>query len=166
MLGMRALLVALGLVQALLPKAVVQQIEAVPSTSTSTVARGAAVTLWVDVTPKPNIHVYATDKYGFTPLALVTSRQPNVTLGTVKYPTPEAGISPGSDMLIPMYSKPFRLTQTATISSSAKPGEVITIAGVVKYEACNDRLCFPATSLPLTWAVTVRSEERRVGKGG
>src|SRR5262245_42699286 len=153
---MRVLLLALGLAQALLPKPTIQQIEAVPSTSAATVARGATVTLWVDVTPKPNIHVYATDKYGFTPLALMLSRQPNVTLGQVKYPTPEAGISPGTDMLIPMYSKPFRLAQTATISPSAKPGDVITIAGAVKYEACNDRLCFPATSLPITWAVTVK----------
>jgi hypothetical protein len=59
-------------------------------------------------------------------------------------------------MLIPMYSKPFRLTQTATLSPSVKSGDVITISGAVNYEACNDRLCFPATSLPVTWVVTVK----------
>lgn len=154
---MQALFAGLLLLQSLLLKTeTLQHIEAVASVSAETVAKGGTVTLWADVTPKPNIHVYATDKYGFTPVSLVFGAQPRVTLGTVKYPTPEGGISPGTDTLIPMYTKPFRLTQTATVSPSAKSGDLITISGAVNYEACNDRLCFPATSLPITWAVKVK----------
>jgi cytochrome c biogenesis DsbD-like protein len=154
---MHALFAGFLLLQSLLFKTeTLQHIDVVPSVSAATVAKGGTVTLWADVTPKPNIHVYATDKYGFSPVSLVFGVQPRVTFGKVKYPTPEGGLSPGTDMLIPMYSKPFRLTQTATLSPSAKSGDVITISGAVNYEACNDRLCFPATSFPVTWVVTVK----------
>ena len=154
---MLALLLAFAILQSLLPKpGTLQHIDVIASVSAETVAKGGAVTLWAEVMPKANIHVYATEKYGFTPVSLVFGAQPRLTFGTVKYPTPEAGISPGTDILIPMYTKPFRLTQTVTLSPSAKSGDLITISGAVNYEACNDRLCFPATSLPVTWVVTVK----------
>ena len=155
---MRQVLLALFFSQSLLlPKpSTIQHIDVATSANSATVAKGSMVTLWADVTPKPNIHVYATDKYGFSPVALVMAKQSQVAFGALKYSPPEAGISPGTDALIPMYSKPFRITQSATVSASAKSGEVITIAGTVNYEACNDRLCFPAASLPVTWTVTVK----------
>ena len=154
---MRQVLLALFVAQSLiLPKdGALQQISVDASPSASTVAKGGTVSLWADVTPKPKIHVYATDKYGFTPLALTFRPQASLTFGTAKYPIPEVGISPGTDMLIPMYTKPFRLTQTVTISSTAKPGPM-TIVGTINYESCNDTLCFPATKLPVTWTVTVK----------
>jgi hypothetical protein len=155
---MRSVLVALALAQALLPKPTVQQIAAIPSTSAATVAKGDAVTLWADVTPNKNMHVYATDKQGFRPLSLVVAPQPRIAIGKVTYPPAEQGFTPGIDMMvsIPMYTKPFRVAQTVTISPSAKSGDVVTIAGAINYQACDDRLCYPATSLPVTWAVTVK----------
>ena len=157
MFFMRPVLIALLFAQSLLaPKdSTPQQIDVDAAPSAATVAKGGTVTLWADVTPKPKIHVYATDKFGFTPLALTFKPQPGLTFGTVKYPPSEIGISPGTDMPIPMYAKPFRLSQTVTISSTAKSGP-LTIAGTINYESCNDRLCFPATSLPVTWTVKVK----------
>src|SRR5262249_31613575 len=155
---MRALLLALVFAQSLLPKSSVQQIAVMPSTSTATAAKGETLTLWADVTPNKNIHVYATDKQGFTPLSLKVVPQPGIAIGKVTYPPAETGFTPGIDMMvpIPMYTKPFRVAQAITISSSAKSGDTLTIAGAINYQACDDRLCFPATALPVTWAVTVK----------
>jgi hypothetical protein len=154
---MRAFLVALALAQTLLPKpSTLQHITVDPSTSAATVAKGSVVTLLADVVPKPNIHVYATDKYGFTPVSLVVASQPHISVGKVKYPLPEAGITPGTDTLIPMFTKQFRLEAPVTIAPSAKSGETLTIAGAINYQACNETLCFPTTSLPVTWTVTVK----------
>ena len=155
---MRSVLVAVALAQTLLPKPTVQQIAAVASTSAATVEKGGAVTLWADVTPNKNMHVYATDKQGFTPLSLVIAKEPRIAIGKVAYPPAETGFTPGIDMMIPipMYTKPFRVTQPITITPSAKSGDVLTIAGAINYQACDDRLCYPATSLPVTWAVTVK----------
>lgn len=155
---MRAFILALAFLQTLLPKSSVQQIAVTASTSTPTVAKGGAVALWADITPNKNIHVYATDKQGFTPLALKVVPQPGIGVGKVTYPPAAAGLTPGIDMAIPlpMYTKPFRVTQAITISPSAKSGDVLTIAGAINYQACDDRLCYPATSMPVTWTVTVK----------
>jgi Disulphide bond corrector protein DsbC len=155
---MRAFLLALAFAQSLLPKSSVQQIAVMPSTSAGTVAKGGEVTLWADVTPNKNIHVYATDKQGFTPLSLKVAPQPRIGIGKVTYPPAEAGLTPGIDTLIPipMYTKPFRVAQAITIAPSAKSGDVLTIAGAINYQACDDRLCYPATSMPVTWSVKVK----------
>jgi cytochrome c biogenesis DsbD-like protein len=154
---MRSVCIALALAQTLLPKpSTLQHITVDPSTSAATVAKGGVVTLLADIVPKPKIHVYATDKGGFTPVSMVVASQPSISVGKVKYPTPEAGITPGTDTLIPMFTKPFRLEAPVTIAPSAKSGETLTIAGAINYQACNETLCFPMTSLPVTWTVTVK----------
>jgi hypothetical protein len=144
--------------QGLLPKSSVQQIAAIPSTSAATAAKGETLTLWADVTPNKNIHVYATDKQGFTPLSLKVVPQPAIAIGKVTYPPAEQGFTPGIDMMVPlpMYTKPFRVAQPITIAPSAKSGDVLTIAGAINYQACDDRLCYPATAFPVTWVVTVK----------
>jgi cytochrome c biogenesis DsbD-like protein len=157
MLFMRVFLIALVFAQTLLPKpTTLQHIAVEPSTSAATVEKGGVVTLWADVTPKPNIHVYASNKQGFTPVTLAIGAQPRITIGKTTYPNPELAITPGTDALIPMYSKSFRLAQTITIAPSAKSGDVLTIAGAINYQACNETLCFPVTSLPVTWALKVK----------
>jgi hypothetical protein len=154
---MRSVLFALALAQTLAPKpSTLQHITVNPSTNTAVVAKGGAVALWADVTPKTNIHVYATDQDGLTPLRLVVTPRLNVTFGKVKYPPAEMSVSAGATVPVPVYRKPFRVAQPITVGASAKPGEVLTIAGVINYQACDDRLCYPAASLPVMWTVTVK----------
>jgi hypothetical protein len=43
-----------------------------------------------------------------------------------------------------------------TIKGTAKPGDVVSIAGAVNYQACDDRLCYPVTAAPVAWKVTVK----------
>jgi hypothetical protein len=155
---MRVFLLALAFAQSLLPKSSVQHIDVVPSVSAATVAKGETLALWADVTPNKNIHVYATDKQGFTPLSLKVVPQSRIVIGKITYPPAEQGLTPGIDMMVPlpMYTKPFRVAQPITIAPSAKSGDTLTIAGAINYQACDDRLCYPATSFPVTWAVTVK----------
>jgi len=120
------------------------------------VTKGGAVTLWADVTPKSNIHVYAADGQGFTPVTLVLTPHPGVTIGKVKYPIPELAHTVGVSDPVGVYTKPFRLAQPINVASSAKSGEAITIAGVVNYQARDDRVCYPTASLPISWIVTVK----------
>jgi cytochrome c biogenesis DsbD-like protein len=151
------LFVALAFAQSLLPKpSTLQHITVDPSTSAATVAKGGVVTLWADVIPKPNIHVYATDREGLTPVTLVLAPKPGITIGKVKYPAAEMSVSAGATEVVPVYRKPFRLAQPITIAPSAKSGEVLTIAGVINYQACDERLCYPTTSTPVSWTVTVK----------
>jgi DsbC/DsbD-like thiol-disulfide interchange protein len=143
--------------QTLGPKpSTLQHISIDASVSAQAVPRGGTVTLWADVTPKPNIHVYASNKDGFTPVTLVLTPQAGLTIGKVKYPHPELLPTPGVSDRVPVYHKVFRLAEPVTVAATAKSGEDITIAGVVNYQACDDRVCYPTASLPISWTVRVK----------
>ena len=57
---------------------------------------------------------------------------------TVNYP----------DEKVPVFQKPFRLTQDVTLDKSAKSGSTVTVSGTVNYQACDDAVCYPPASLP------------------
>jgi len=140
-------LLALLLAQSLLaPKPTVQHVTAAPS-----VVRGAdgRVTLALEVTPNPRIHVYAPGAKDFTSVSLILTPQPDVTPTKPVYPKADVASAPGSDDA-PAYSKAFRITQVVTVKGAAKD---LTIAGVLNYQACDDRVCYPVSSLSVTWTV-------------
>jgi hypothetical protein len=154
---MRSIILLVTLAQSLLLKpSTLQHITVETSTSAPTVTKGGGATLWADVTPKPHIHLYATDREGLTPLTLVLSPAAGVSPGKVKYPASEMSVSAGATQAVPVYRKPFRLAEPITVAASAKSGEVLTIAGAIAYQACDDKLCYPTASLPVLWTVTVK----------
>lgn len=141
-------LIALLLAQSLLaPKVTVQHVTAEPS-----VVRGASgrVTLALDVVPNPRIHVYAPGAKDFTAVSLVLTPRPEVAAGKPVYPKPDVAAAPGSDDA-PAYSKTFRITQPVTVPSGAP--KQLTISGVLNYQACDDRICYPVSSLPVSWTL-------------
>ena len=155
---MRSVLFAWLFAQSLLLKpSTPQHITVDPSTSASTVAKGGVVTLLVDVIPKPNIHVYATNREDLTPVTLVLAPHANVkAAGKARFPEAEIWVSAGATSPVPVYRKPFRISQPVTISVSARSGEAMTITGAVKYQACDDKLCYPEESVPVVWTVSVK----------
>jgi hypothetical protein len=57
---------------------------------------------------------------------------------------------------VPVFSAPFRLVQDVTIGRAVKPGQSLTLTGVLKYQACDDKICFNPVSAPLSWTVTLK----------
>jgi Thiol:disulfide interchange protein DsbD, N-terminal len=141
-------LLALLLAQSLLaPKSTVQHV-----TATASVVRGAdgSVTLALDVTPNPRIHVYAAGAKDFTPVSLILTPQPAVTPGKPVYPKADVAAAFGSDDA-PAYSKTFRVAQPVTLKGGS--AKELTISGALNYQACDDRICYPVSSLPVTWTI-------------
>jgi DsbC/DsbD-like thiol-disulfide interchange protein len=137
-------------------KATVQRATVVPSVSASSVAPGATVSLFVDVTPNPAMHVYAEGAKDVTPVALLITPNAAVTLGAPKYPKAESVPDPASVSPVPAYVRTFRISVPVTVKKSTKSGESVTLGGVVNYQACDDRLCYPMSSAPVSWHVTVK----------
>ena len=60
-----------------------------------------------------------------------------------------------------VYSKPFRITEDIAIAATpeakkrAAAGETVTLTGTVRYQACNDTICFLPTTVPVTWTITL-----------
>ena len=117
-------------------------------------AAGAKLALFVDVTPKPGIHVYAPGSKDYIPITVKLNPQAEVKLGKVAYPKSE--MMSFADEKVPVFQKPFRLTQDITLDKSAKPGSTVTVSGTVSYQACDDRVCYPPESAPVSWTVLVK----------
>jgi len=115
---------------------------------------GAKLALFVDVTPKPGIHVYAPGSKDYIPITVKLNAQPEVKVGKVAYPKSETMTF--ADEKVPVFQKPFRLTQDVTLDKSAKAGSTVTVSGTVNYQACDDRVCYPPESSPITWTVVVK----------
>ncbi len=115
---------------------------------------GAKLVLFVDVTPKPGIHVYAPGTNDYIPITVKLTAQPEIKAGKITYP--KSAIVSIADEKVPVFQKPFRLTQDVTIDKSAKPGSTVFVAGTVSYQACDDRVCFPPESAPVSWTIAVR----------
>lgn len=159
--GLVALAVALvatsGLAAQLAPKPpAFQHVTVVGSASHAAVAKGGTVTLLADVTPRAGVHVYAVNAHGFTPVKLVLTPNAYITPGRVTLPPAELAPTLGVSEPVPAYRKTFRIAQPVTIAASAVSGETLRIAGAVNYQACDDRLCYPAASVPIAWSVAIR----------
>ena len=133
-----------------------QHVSVEGTTSAPTVAPGGRVTLWADVTPKARVHVYAAGAKDLTPVALVMTPRQGVTLAQPTYPASALSLTAGATEPAPVYSAPFRIAQPVTIARTVKAGETLTLAGAVNYQACDDRLCYPATSIPVTWTLKLQ----------
>ena len=125
-----------------------------PSPTEVNGAAGAKLALFVDVTPKPGIHVYAPGSNDYIPITVKLNAQPEIKLGKVAYPKSE--MMTFADEKVPVFQKPFRLTQDVTVDKSAKAGSTVTVSGTVNYQACDDRVCYAPESAPVTWTVVVK----------
>ena len=117
-------------------------------------AAGARLALFVDVTPKPGIHVYAPGTQDYIPITVKLNAQPEIKAGKVAYPKSETMTF--ADEKVPVFQKPFRLTQDVTLDKSAKAGSTVTVSGTVNYQACDDRVCYAPESSPVSWTIAVK----------
>jgi DsbC/DsbD-like thiol-disulfide interchange protein len=126
-----------------------------PSPGEVTGTAGARLSLTLDVQPKPGIHVYAPGAGEFyIPISVKLNPQPQLKPGKVAYPKSETMIF--ADEKVSVFEKPFRLTQDVTLDESLKPGATVVVTGTVHYQACDDKVCFPPESAPVSWTVLVK----------
>ena len=117
-------------------------------------AAGAKLALFVDVTPKPGIHVYAPGSKDYIPITVKLNAAPEIKTGKLAYPKSETMVF--ADEKVPVFQKPFRLTQDVTLGKSAKAGSTVTVSGTVHYQACDDRVCYAPETAPVTWSIAVK----------
>jgi DsbC/DsbD-like thiol-disulfide interchange protein len=122
---------------------------------TGAMVAGRVVTLWVDVAPKPGMHVYARGAKGFDAVKLTVVPQAGVAVRPAKYPVAEAMPSPGTLERVPVYGKTFRITQPLTLAKDMKGGNAMAVTGALTYQACDDRLCYPTQTMPIMWSLVV-----------
>ena len=129
--------------------------------SDTEVTAGARIAVAVDITPKARMHVYAPGAK-YTPVTLQIQPQPFVKAHDVAYPPAEDYFFEPLNEHAQVYSKPFRLVLDVTIGEvsdqkmSAPMPSRLTLKGTLDYQACDDKFCYLATSVPLQWTVKIK----------
>jgi len=140
--------------------------------SEAAVAPGNRFAIEFDVTPKPRIHVYAPAASNYRVIAVNIAPQPFVRVVPLKYPPSQIYVFKPLNERVAVYEKPFRLVQEIILEgdpdaqAALRGKESVTVTGTLDYQACDDKVCFNPTSIPLSWTLSLRPlvRERPTGR--
>jgi cytochrome c biogenesis DsbD-like protein/AhpC/TSA family protein len=126
--------------------------------SNATVWAGTRLALVLDIEMKPGIHVYAPGvEGGYIPIEWKIFDTPGWLAQDVAYPAARKLHLPVIHETVPVYEGRLRLTrdlivgQTPEFGPLAAPDRHITVEGSFRYQACDDKECYPPETIPLTW---------------
>ena len=148
------------------------KLTAFPSNPNVTV--GTRFSVAVQITPNPDIHLYApgAEAMGYRVVSLNFAPVPHVRFEPVEFPSSEIYHFEPLDERVPVYQSPFTLLQEVVVAGTPEAGralaqlDTLTLTGTLDYQACNDSLCFDPVSVPLTFTLELKPLDRqRAGRG-
>ena len=134
--------------------------------SDGVVAPGARFSLLVDVTPKPRMHVYAPDQSTYIPVALEIASN-DVKVHAPRFPPSEEFLFKPLNERQRVYSRPFRIVTEVTVALTPAmrerarvSGAMLTVNASLRYQACDDKVCYTPATVPLSWTVALEALSR------
>jgi hypothetical protein len=133
------------------------------SISDTEIAPGQRVSLAFDVTPKKLMHVYAPGKHDYQVISVKLDAQPWFRVQPTTYPPSEIYHFEVLDEKVETYGKPFKLVQDVTILATPEAEKILAAAptvrlsGRLEYQACDDRVCYAPTRVPVSFTLTVKA---------
>ena len=130
--------------------------------SEAAVAPGNRFSIAFEITPQPRIHVYAPGASGYRAVAVAIAPQSFVRVLPVNYPPSQIYFFKPLNERVPVYEKPFTLVQEVIVEghpqaqAAFRGKESLALSGALEYQACDDKVCFNPTSLPLSWTLSLR----------
>ena len=127
---------------------------------------GQRITLAVDITLPPRVHVYAPGVTGYVPLRWNIPQFGAFRLDPAVYPKPKRLRLAAIHETSLVYERSIRLTQTVTLAHAPEleplldSSRDLSIPGELRYQACDDRECFVPETVPLKWKVHVLPFDR------
>ncbi len=130
-------------------------------TRTRTTASGTRISIAVDITPKPGMHVYAPGgKY--RAVAVRLQPDPFIRIHDLVYPEAQTYFFEPLKEYALVYSGPFRLALDITVGDAAgqktqaRAPSRLTLEGTLEYQACDHEYCYLPASAPLQWTVKIK----------
>ena len=100
------------------------------------------------------MHVYAPGQQDYLGVSLTLEKDEAFAAGAAKFPASEKLFFKPLNETQRVYSHPFRITQPVTI---ARPrGGTVTVKGTLRYQACDDAVCYLPATVPLTWTIKIK----------
>jgi hypothetical protein len=139
------------------------------------VISGNRVNLIADIELPPAVHVYAPGVQGYRPIALKLKPVSGVEFSPAMYPRPKILYLEAIQEHVPVFEGKFRISQDVklTVSTSREvvrslvsAERTIAIAGELTYQACDDKVCYPPSSVPVSWNLRVLPLDLKRSPGG
>jgi hypothetical protein len=128
-----------------------KQLTATIGASNSTVAAGQRVALTLDVDLGPNMHVYAPGVEGYIPIDWKMGDSGAAQVYAPAFPRAEKLYLKAIDETVPAYRNHFRLLRDITVKPAVDGTGHFTVDGSLRYQACDDRVCYIPQTLKLQW---------------
>jgi DsbC/DsbD-like thiol-disulfide interchange protein len=126
---------------------------AAPAAAGMRAGASTTLTLFVDISLKPKMHVYAPGEKEGIPVSLSIEPSPDLKAAPPQFPPPQKYFFQPLKLTQLVFSKPFRITQPVTLAGPLA-GRTLTIKGTLRYQACDDTVCYLPKSVPLSWSVS------------
>jgi hypothetical protein len=130
-------------------------------------APGRRVTLVLDIAPKPGMHIYAPGAASYQAVRLRLDPNPLLRFHPLRYPASETYFFAPLKQRVPVFRQPFRLTQEVTVLATPPARAALdtrtslAVAGVLEYQACDDKICYRPASVPVTWSIPLDTRGRK-----
>jgi hypothetical protein len=134
-----------------------KQLQLTAGASNSLVRPLQRVALALEIELKPKMHVYAPGVQGYIPIEWSMADSPLLQAHEINVPKGEMLRLEAIGETVPVLTGKFRLTRDITLAADDKLKAALdadgnfTIEGSLRYQACDDRLCYIPKDLPLTW---------------
>ena len=144
------------------------QLKITTAASNATARPGLRITLSLEIELKPGMHVYAPGVQGYIPIDWrLEEGGPAAKRHPFEYPASEMLRLEAIGETVPVYRGHVRIRRGITFGQEAalKPlvsptGELI-VKGSFRYQACDDRKCYPPRDVPLEWRFTYEGLDRQ-----
>ncbi len=127
---------------------------------------GNRLTLSVEVSPAPGVHLYApgAEGQGYYPIALMVEAPPHCAVHTPCYPPAGLLEIPGLGDRVPAYADPIRILVDLSLGSrqdlaDALAAGQLAVHGRLLVQACDERVCYPPQEAPLVWDLVLEAPD-------
>jgi len=129
---------------------------------------GSRITVTTEVQLPPGVHVYAPGTKGYKTIDLVMDSMPGLEVVSPVYPKSRILFLPAINERVPVFEGTFPIAQDVKISSAADfssslgtEGKTCTLTGKLNYQACDAKVCYLPTSVPVQWQIQVLPLDRQ-----
>ena len=128
------------------------------------VAPGSRVTLAAEIELPAGVHVYSPGVTGYKAIQLALQPRAEIELSEASYPSSKLLYLEAIQERVPVFEGKFRITQDVTVTPSetrdvvralVSAQKTISVAGELKYQACDKTTCYPPTSVPVKWQLQI-----------
>ena len=140
-----------------------RQLSVTLSQSDLSAAPGTKLSLYADVVPGPGMHVYAPEQTGgYIRIALALDDEPGVSLADPVFPKASDYYFAPLDETFKVFDAPFRIRQDVTVALTpelrkrAAARETLMLRGTLRYQACDDKVCYRPDQVPVTWTIALQ----------